>query len=199
MTLQVTLGLNSETLLALTELTAAIRGLSGGVNAPAATTGKPSATNTAPETGGGDPIYWGNNAKGTFGEVATQAEYDALKKKDAKLVKLTPAQFKKKTDEKAAADAAAAGGSDDEEAPSEEDLIAAFSEYLPAEGLDEATKKERRAIVKQIAARFGASKASVIPEKDRKLAINLVQRINDGQEVDIDDAEFEEFEADSGI
>lgn len=199
MTLQVTLGLNSETLAALNDLTAAIRGISGGA-APAATTST-TAKNTAPKDEAGDgPIYWGNNVKGTFGEVANQAAYDALKKKDAKLVKLTPAQFKKKTDEKAAADAAAAGGNDDE-ILSLEDLIEAFSVYLPATGLDDKTKKARRAQVVQIANRFDAAKASEIPEEHRRLAVNLVQRLAAGQDVDIDDAEFEELEEgeDSGI
>lgn len=200
MTLQVTLGLNTETLTALNELTAAIRGLSSGTSAPAATSTKTSTT--APKDEGGDgPIYWGNNAKGTFGEVATQAAYDALKKKDAKLVKLTPAQFKKKTDEKAAAEAAAAAGGGDEEPLTLEQLVEAFSEYLPASGLDDKTKKSRRAQVLQIAARFGAEKASEVPEEHRRLAVNLVQRLSAGQDVDIEDDEFQELEEseDSGI
>lgn len=200
MTLQVTLGLNTETLTALNELTAAIRGLSGGTSAPAAATSTKTSTTAPKDEGGEGPIYWGNNTKGTFGEVATQAAYDALKKKDAKLVKLTPAQFKKNTDEKSAAEAAAAGGGDEEPLTLEQ-LVEAFSEYLPASGLDDKTKKSRRAQVLQIAARFGAEKASEVPEEHRRLAVNLVQRLSAGQDVDIEDDEFQELEEseDSGI
>lgn len=204
MTLQVTIGFNPETLSAIGDLAAAIRGAIGGA-APAA---KPAATAVANNAAGTDDkggeavtIYWGNHTKAVYGVVDSEEAYAALKKKDAKLVKLTKAQYDKKLAEIAAAAKAledAAGGGD---LPTEEDLIQAFSAYLPAEGLDEAVKKERRAVVKAIAARFGQTKASAIAEKDRALAINLVQRIGAGQDIDVDDAEFEEFEAeeDDGI
>jgi hypothetical protein len=203
MTLQVTIGFNPETLSAIGDLAAAIRGAIGG----AAPVAKPSTTvvaNNAAVTDdkGGEAvtIYWGNHTKAVYGVVDSEEAYAALKKKDAKLVKLTKAQYDKKLAEIAAAAKALedAAGAD---IPSEEDLIEAFSTYLPAEGLEEAEKKERRAIVKAIATRFGATKASAIGEKDRALAINLVQRVNAGQDIDVTDAEFEEFEAeeDDGI
>lgn len=191
MTLQVTIGFNPETLSAIGDLAAAIRGAIGGaapVSAPAA------AVVDKSNDKGGDAvtIYWGNHAKATYGVVESQEAYDALKKKDSKLVKLTKAQYDKKLAEIEAAKKPAAGG----DAPSEEDLIEAFSTYLPAEGLEEADKKARRLIVKAIAKRFDAVKASEIPEEHRALAINLVQRVNAGQDIDVEDAEFEEFEAD---
>lgn len=205
MTLQVTIGFNPETLSAIGDLAAAIRGAIGGA-APAATgdvkTGNGGKVITKETDSGSEvvTIYWGNHTKATYGIVDSEEAYAALKKKDAKLVKLTKAQYDKKLAEIAAAAKAledAAGG----DAPSEDDLIEAFSTYLPAEGLEEAEKKERRAIVKAIATRFGATKASAIGEKDRALAINLVQRVNAGQDIDVTDAEFEEFEAeeDDGI
>lgn len=201
MTLQVTIGFNPETLSAIGDLAAAIRSAIGGA-APTSPKTSTAVVDKGGEDKGGDAvtIYWGNHTKATYGVVESEEAYAALKKKDAKLVKLTKAQYDKKLAEikKAADEAAATGGGD---LPSEDDLIEAFSTYLPAEGLDEATKKERRAIVKAIATRFGATKASAIGEKDRALAINLVQRVNAGQDIDVDDAEFEEFEAeeDDGI
>lgn len=211
MNMQVTIGFNPEALSAISELTAAIRGLSGGVAAP-----KTAAASTAAvKTGAGDTvvetegeatvvtIWWGNNITGTFGIVDSEEALKALKKKDPKVVKLSETQYKKKVAEAAAAAKAAREkpAATDAELPSEDDLIEAFSTYLPAEGLDEATKKERRAFVKAVAARFGVAKASLIGEDDRALAINLVQRKAAGQDIDPEDAEFEEFDAeeDDGI
>lgn len=207
MTLQVTIGFNPETLSALADLSAAIRGAIGG----AAPTAKPASTakqTAAADTGSDDDkgddavtIYWGNHTKGVYGIVESEAEFTALKKKDSKLVKLTKTQYDKKlAEQKAAAEEAkkpAAG-----KVPSEDDLIVAFSTYLPAEGLDEEEKKARRLVVKAIATRFGAKKASEIPAEHRALAINLVQRVNAGKDIDVDDAEFEDFDAeedDNGI
>lgn len=200
MTLQVTIGFNPETLSAIADLSAAIRSAIGGA-APVATP-KPSASSTkTDEDKGGEAvtIYWGNHAKAAYGIVDSEEAYAALKKKDSKLVKLTKAQYDKKLAEIEAANKKPAAEEGD--IPSEGDLIEAFSTYLPAEGLEEAEKKARRLIVKAIAKRFDAAKASEIPEKHRALAINLVQRVNAGQDIDVEDAEFEEFEAeeDDGI
>ncbi|MBO6279746.1 MAG: hypothetical protein J6N20_20350 [Pseudomonas sp.] len=199
MTLQVTIGFNPETLSAIADLAASIRGAIGGAAPAAKPAGAATTTSTtSTEDKGGEAvtIYWGNHAKATYGIVESDEAYNALRKKDAKLVKLTKAQYDKKLAEiaKAAEEAKkpAAGGY----IPSEEDLIEAFSTYLPAEGLEEAEKKARRLIVKAIAKRFEAAKASEIPEEHRALAINLVQRVNAGQDIDVEDAEFEEFEAD---
>lgn len=213
MNMQVTIGFNPEALSAISELTAAIRSLSGGVvNTTVNTVTKPAAKTAdakpADDKSGDDNaeavvIWWGNNTAGTFGTVDSEEAFKALKKKDAKVVKLTEAQFEKKTAEaaKAAKAAASKPAADAADLPSEDDLIEAFSTYLPAEGLDEATKKERRAFVKAVAARFGVAKASLIGEDDRALAINLVQRKAAGQDIDPEDAEFEEFDAeeDDGI
>lgn len=212
MNMQVTIGFNPEALSAISELTAAIRSLSGGVvnttvNTVTKSADKPAAkpADVKPDDENADVvvIWWGNNTAGTFGTVDSEEAFKALKKKDAKVVKLTEAQFEKKTAEaaKAAKAAASKPAATDAELPSEDDLVEAFSTYLPAEGLDEATKKERRAFVKAVAARFGVAKASLIPEDDRALAINLVQRKAAGQDIDPEDAEFEEFDAeeDDGI
>lgn len=195
MTLQVTIGFNPETLSAIADLSAAIRGAIGGAAPVTHVTSTTAPAGKTDDDKGGEAvtIYWGNHAKAAYGVVDSQEAYDALKKKDSKLVKLTKAQYDKKLAEIAAAKKAEEAGGD---APSEEDLIEAFSTYLPAEGLEEAEKKARRLIVKAIAKRFDAAKASEIPEKHRALAINLVQRVNAGQDIDVEDAEFEEFEAD---
>lgn len=202
MTLQVTIGFNPETLSAIADLSAAIRGAIGGA-APAAkpaSTATPTTTDTGSDDDKGNDavtIYWGNHTKGVYGIVESEAEFTALKKKDSKLVKLTKTQYDKKLAEQEAAAEAAKKPAATGKVPSEDDLIEAFSTYLPAEGLDEEEKKARRLVVKAIAARFSAKKASEIPAEHRALAINLVQRVNAGQDIDVDDAEFEEFDAEA--
>lgn len=207
MTMQVTIGLNAETLSAISDLAAAIRSISGVVASAPSTTN--SAATASVKTGNSDKvveketgagaeavtIYWGNHGTATYGTVDSEEAYKALKKKDAKLVKLTQAQYDKKLAEIAAAAKAAGAGDDDEDAPTEQDVIDAFSAYLPAD-LDEELKAERRTFVKLLAGRFDAKKASAIPEEHRKLAINLVNRKAAGQDVDPEADEFEEFDAD---
>ncbi|MDX0622850.1 hypothetical protein GOD54_23410 [Sinorhizobium medicae] len=208
MTMQVTIGLNAETLSAISDLAAAIRSISGVASTAPATSTKTAAAANAKagagdkvvekETDGGAEvvtIYWGNHTAKTYGIVDSEDAYKALKKKDAKIVKLTQAQYDKKQAEIAEA-AKAAGGDDDEDAPSLQDVIDAFSKYLPAD-LDEELKVERRTFVKALAGRFDVKKASDIPEEHRKLAINLVLRKLAGQDIDPEVDEFdEEFDAD---
>lgn len=198
MTLQVIIGFNPEALSAISELTAAIRGLSGGA---VTTTAVKTAASAKPEGTDADPdtvIWWADNIAGTFGTVDSEDALKALKKKVPKLVKITEAKYKEKVAEaaKKAADAKKAS-TDAAEIPSEDDLIKAFSAYLPATGLDEKTKKERRLFVKALSTRFGAEKASQIGEADRALAINLVLRKAAGQDIDPEDAEYEEFDAEN--
>lgn len=194
MSLQVTIGFNPEALSAIADLTAAIRGISGGttVNTAPATTTKPAATKTTPkpEEKEAGPVTWANHTKGTHGEVADEAAFAALKKKDAKIVKTTAAQHAAlvaKAEE-------AASEEEEEEVPSEEDVLNAFGGYLPTD-LDKAERAERAKFVKPLLARFGADKASKLAPEHRKLAINLVLRKAAGQDIDPETDDYEEFEA----
>lgn len=201
----ITFGFNAETLAVISELAASIRsvsGATGSVSTAAVTTkaadkpaAKPADKPKTDEAADDEPetIYWFSSATKEFGTVDSEDAFKALKKKDAKTVKWTEDKYKKAVADKAAADKAAAGS--DEDAPSEDDVIAAFGAYLPAD-LDAAEKAERRPFVLAILERFGAKKASQLPEEHRKLAINLVQRKAAGQEVDPESDEFEEFDAD---
>lgn len=190
MSLQVTIGFNPEALSAIAELTAAIRGISGGAastSAPAATPAKTTKTKEEPKETG--PITWANHTKGTHGEVADEAAFAALKKKDAKIVKTTAAQHAALV-----AKAEEAAADDDDDIPSEEDVLNAFGGYLPTD-LDKAERAIRVKFVKPLLDRFGAAKASQLAPEHRKLAINLVLRKAAGQDVDPEVDEYEEFEA----
>lgn len=198
MSMQVTIGLNPETLSAISELTAAIRSLGGVATSSAPVTKTPAATKNADagkdEGAGADqPIYWFTSSDKSFGVVDTQKAFDALKKKDSKVVKITAEKHNKMAADKAAADAAAAGG-DDEEFPTEQDVLDAFGGYLPPD-LDKEERGVRAAFVKPLLARFGAKKASELPEQHRKLAINLVLRKAAGQDIDPESDDYEDFEA----
>lgn len=111
MSLNVILGLNAETLLALNALTEAIRSLSGfaagGVSAPAA-------ANVANTDAQGDPVYWRDPKTEDFG-TCSEAEYKALKKANSNLMKIPQGKYD-------ALVAAQAGGDDkpeEEEEPEE--------------------------------------------------------------------------------
>lgn len=216
MSLNVTIGLNEETLAALNSLTAAIVGIQGGVSAPAAaasvadtsktaakTATKPAATKTKAQEPEVDEepaepvtIYWFSSATNTTGKVDSEEAYKALKKKDPKTVKYTEEKYKAKLAELEAAAAEEEEEADEEEAPTEQDIIAAFGAYLPAD-LSEEEKAERRPFVKAILDRFGAKKATALPEKHRRLAINLVQRKMAGEDVDAENDEFQAIDEDS--
>jgi flagellum-specific peptidoglycan hydrolase FlgJ len=78
-------------------------------------------------------------------------------------------------------------------APTLEDLVAAFTKYLPKE-LDAAERKERHAFVKPMLARFGAAKVTEMKPEFFALAINLVERKMAGEDVDPETADFAEAE-----
>lgn len=206
--INITLGLNTETLAAVNGLTAAISGLHGGtISAPAGATanvqaagkGEVKDTNTGGDAGNESAnvtIYWFSSATDTVGTVDSEDAFKALKKKDPKVVKFTETKYKAKLAEIEAAKNA--GGSDDDEVITEQDLIDAFGAYLDP-NLDEDEKAERRKFVTPIVKRFGAKKASAIPEEHRKLALNLLARKEAGEEVDPENDEFQEIDEDAGL
>jgi hypothetical protein len=189
---------------ALLVLAEAIRTAGGGtvnVVAPAGKTEK--AVAPADKTGPGKTqkeeeqeegtIFWADNKAGTVGKVASQAEYDKLKKKNPNLTKTTETGYNKKLkDAKAKAEAEKAKGGDE---PTVEDLANAFGAFLPKD-LEGDVRDERRAFAKEIIARFGGPKITDMPEEHYALAINLVKRKMAGHEFDVEDAEFEEIDED---
>lgn len=198
MSLNVLIGFNPEALLAISELTAAIRSIGGtgtttAATAPAKTTSTKTTTTTAanptPDDDTDTTIKWVDNKAKTFGTVADEAAFKALKKKSPNVVKATDAQYDKMVALKAEEEQ-----DDDVVIPSPEDVMDAFGGYLPSD-LDKAERAERAKFVKPLLARFGAGKASELPEEHRALAINLVLRKAAGQDIDPETDEFEEFEA----
>lgn len=213
--MNITIGLNAETLTALNALTAAISGIGSFAPAPAAaqvTSGpaekaeakaekkeeakadSTAKTTTATEPTG--PIYWFSSASGEVGLVQTEDEFKALKKADPKTVKTTETKYNEKIAAKAAAAAKAAETSDEDDTPSEQDVIDAFSAYLPVD-LDKEERAVRVAFVKPLLQRFGAKKATELAEAHRKLAINLVQRKMAGEDIDPESADFAEVAAEA--
>lgn len=194
MTLSVLIGFNPEALAAIAELTSAIRSIGG--SAPSTKTATTtSAAPTTPKDDAPVSIKWVDNSRNECGIAEDETEYKALKKASPKVVKATDATYEKMLATKAAADAA---NNDEGDIPTEEDVLAAFGGYLPKD-LDKAERTIRVAFVKPLLARFGADKASNLPEEHRALAINLVLRKAAGQDIDPETDEFEEFEAEESL
>lgn len=199
MSFQVEIGFNAAALAAISELTQAIRGLANGsgplevkptVSAETPKTEKSKENAEAEETGG--PIYWLDNKAGEVGVVDSEAAFKTLKKQNANVVKTTESKYKAKLAEiEAAANAQQDEGTDDEP-PSVQDVIDAFSAYLPAD-LDADERKLRAAFVKPLLERFGAKKATELAEQHRKLAINLVKRKMAGEDIDPTSGKFAEI------
>lgn len=198
----------ADTLAALNGLAAAIStsGNAGAAPATAAANVKAADKGQAKDTStGGDAntdspavtIYWFSSANDTVGTVDSEEAFKALKKKDAKVVKITETKYQAKLAELEKAKAAAEAG-DDEEVPTEQDLIDAFGSFLHPD-LDEDEKNERRAFVKPLVSRFKAKKASEIPGEHRKLALNLLARKVAGEDVDPENDEFQEVDEDAGL
>mgnify|MGYP000999457626 CR=1 FL=1 len=206
MNFQVEIGFNAAALSAISDLTAAIRGLQPQTTVVSgAVTGeqtKPAATSTAkksepesaaPENDDPVTIYWFDSASDEVGTVEGEEAFKALKKKRAKAVKWTESKYKAKLAEQEAAANAETEEVGEDEVPTQQDLIKAFSAYLPAEMEDGEEREARRSFVKAMLQRFGARKASEIAEQHRKLAINLVERKIAGQDVDPTSSKFAEI------
>lgn len=214
MNFEVTVGLNAEALSAIKDLVAAIRSIGIATSVVNVETVKATASAKTAEVEEG-PFYWANNETGHFGQVETIAEYNKLKKKDAAVYRIpagvheekvealreaneaarqAAAAEKKAAEKPAAKPAAKAAAKKEAAAPSLDDLIAVFSSYLPKD-LDKDERAKRAEFVKPMLARFGAAKATELPEENRALAINLVQRKMAGEDVDPTTAEFAEVGA----
>lgn len=221
MNFQVTIGFNAEALSTIQELTAAIRAI--GAGSPVATAAgkvtqtvkqaEPESAATAEAADDKGPFFWANNSTGEFGKVETKAAYDKLKKKadavfripesvyEEKRAALQAANEAKRQEEIAKKEAAKEQPKAEKKeaaaaapAASIEDVIAVFSSYLPKD-LSAEERAARSEFVKPILTRFGAKKATELPEEHRGLAINLVQRKMAGEDVDPTTAEYAEVGA----
>lgn len=219
MNVQVTIGFNEEALSAISELTAAIRSvggaaLSSGGDSAAQDSGETGPIywqDNTPDTGDvgvvdDEAAYKALKKKRPQAYKIPEFMYHETMAVRKKLAEVTEAAGEEgAADEKAAkpaktekaaaakskkAPAKTAAKAEPEDAPSEEDLIAVFKAYLPAD-LSKAERAERHAFVKPLLARFGAPKASELAEEHRALAINLVQRKMAGEDVDPETSEYE--------
>lgn len=167
------------------------------------------------------PFLWGNHSSGEFGKVATKADYDALKRTDKGIVRLTEAQYKDMQakakakaddDKKAKAEAAKAEKAEKAEAakaekkkaaktekadgPTKEELIAIFTEFLPKD-LEADERTERQNFVRALLTRFGARKITETKEEHWPLILNLVSRRMDGEDIDPESGDFADSCAES--
>lgn len=212
MNINVTIGLNDDTKIALSALTAAICGMASQTfEAPAAaevskTAEKTEAKAATKSTKAADKpvvekeeeapvtIYWFSSASGETGVVESEDEYKALKKADAKTVKITEAKHKALLAKQAEEAEESTDDTDDTaEAPTVQDIIDVFGKYLPTT-LSDKEKAQRRPFVKAILDRFDAKRASELAEEHRALAINFVERKMAGEDVDPAEAEYEELD-----
>lgn len=201
MSFNVTIGLNAETLSALNDLTAAIKGISAAgstatpeivvsntaAEKPAKAEKPATKAKAAEKEEAAEPvtIYWYSSASGEVGIVESEAEFKALKKADAKTVKITEDKYQALLAKQEEAEEEQEEETVEEDAPipTDKDIIRVFGEYLPKD-LDKAERAKRAPFVKAILDRFGAPRATELPEEHRRLAINLVERKLAGEDVD---------------
>lgn len=195
--MQITIGFNEETLTAVTTLSSSLALLAASAKSKTSQV----ITNTVSLDAGTDEeksetIYWADNSTGEFGKVESLADYKALKKKAPGTVKIPESKYddmsaaaakaekSEKVEKKDTKKSAAKPQVEDSgEEATLEDVIAAFSAYLPKD-LDKDERAERAAFVKPLLTRFGAAKATELPAEHRALAIHLVERKMAGEDVD---------------
>lgn len=185
---------------AIAKLTAAVEEqnalLRAGAVASTTTVTNPAAEADDGETRGG-PGYWKTPDGTTFGAHANLKEYKVAEKQHGEIEEITKTEYlelkgaadkkakaaadkkaKAEADKKAKAEAAAAkqesdAGAEDEH-PSEEDLIAAFTKYLPKD-LDKEERAARAPKVKAYLEKAGAKRATDLKPEQRADAIAFVE------------------------
>lgn len=212
MNITLNIKLDDEVLSALNGIAAALANIQGRGETPSIT-GSDAAAPRAEKQEAEDkgPFLWANHKTGAFGKVASKAAYDKLKAKDADVVRLTEAQYKDKQAKAEAAKKAEATKTANAEAekatkpaktdtkavPEKAELIEAFSSFLPKDlGAEERT--ERREFVTALLQRFGATKVSTLDESQWALAIEMVTRKSNGEDVDPTEANFDQFDDAAG-
>lgn len=145
------------------------------------------------------PFYWKDADTNYFGKESTKKALDKMLKEKASIVQIEEAEYSKLESELRERNAAAAAKekvsktifSESAKLPEAtvEDVIAAFTKYLPKD-LDADERKARHAFVKPLLQRFGADKATNLKPEHRALAIQLVERKMAGENIDPEGTEF---------
>lgn len=158
------------------------------------------------------PFYWANNKTEHYGKVDTKAELDAIKKAEGEGFYLIPntvyegkvaaektrkelAEAEAKAAEAAAAEAAAAAADDDDptsdlggdegddelHVPTLDEYKAAWAKFLETD--DPVVREERMGWTRQVVAKFGVKKATLIPEADWPKVYAAVQAATDADDL----------------
>lgn len=154
---------------------------------------------TKPEKEPTGPFYWKDADTNYFGKESTKKALDKMLKEKSSIVQIEEAEYAKLEAELRERNAAAAAKekesktifSESAKLPEAtvEDVIAAFTKYLPKD-LDADERKARHAFVKPLLQRFGADKATNLKPEHRALAIQLVERKMAGEDIDPEGTEF---------
>ncbi len=145
------------------------------------------------------PFYWKDADTNYFGKESTKKALDKMLKEKSSIVQIEEVEYAKLESELRERNAAAAAKekesktifSESAKLPEAtvEDVIAAFTKYLPKD-LDADERKARHAFVKPLLQRFGADKATNLKPEHRALAIQLVERKMAGEDIDPEGTEF---------
>lgn len=154
---------------------------------------------TKPEKEPTGPFYWKDADTNYFGKESTKKALDKMLKEKSSIVQIEEAEYAKLEAELRERNAAASAKekesktifSESAKLPEAtvEDVIAAFTKYLPKD-LDADERKARHAFVKPLLQRFGADKATNLKPEHRALAIQLVERKMAGEDIDPEGTEF---------
>ena len=154
---------------------------------------------TKPEKEPTGPFYWKDADTNYFGKESTKKALDKMLKEKSSIVQIEEVEYAKLESELRERNAAAAAKekesktifSESAKLPEAtvEDVIAAFTKYLPKD-LDADERKARHAFVKPLLQRFGADKATNLKPEHRALAIQLVERKMAGENIDPEGTEF---------
>lgn len=153
------------------------------------------------------PFYWANNKTEHYGKVDTKAELEAVKKAEGEGFYLIPntvyegkvAAEKTRKElaeaEAKAAEAAAAAADDDDptsdlggddggdelHVPTLDEYKAAWAKFLETD--DPVVREERMGWTRQVVAKFGVKKATLIPEADWPKVYAAVQAATDADDL----------------
>lgn len=140
------------------------------------------------------PFYWKDAETNFFGKESTKKALDKMLGEKKSIVVIEEAEYKTLEAELRERNAKAAEKMATEKAvepPTVEDVIAAFTKYLPKD-LDAEERKARHAFVKPLLQRFGVEKATMLRPEHRAEAIALVERKMAGADIDPTAANFDE-------
>lgn len=140
------------------------------------------------------PFYWKDAETNFFGKESTKKALDKMLGEKKSIVVIEEAEYKTLEAELRERNAKAAEKMATEKAvepPTVEDVIAAFTKYLPKD-LDAEERKARHDFLKPLLQRFGVEKATMLRPEHRAEAIALVERKMAGADIDPTAANFDE-------